>query len=118
MPHPIPPDVLSRAHGCLLGQFAGDSLGSLVEFVSPAEILRRYPNRVRDLADGGTWNTLAGQPTDDSEMALALARSLVADGRFVAESVRAAYLDWLQSHPFDVGNTIGGSLRGRVNPDS
>ena len=68
--------VLSRAQGCLLGQLIGDSLGSLVEFQRPERIRRSYPGGVRDMADGGTWNTIAGQPTDDSEMALLLARSL------------------------------------------
>lgn len=29
--------ALSRAQGCLLGQFAGDALGSLVEFCTPDE---------------------------------------------------------------------------------
>jgi ADP-ribosylglycohydrolase len=73
----IDSQILGRAQGCLLGQLAGDSLGSLVEFQSPDEIRRRYPNGVRELADGGTWGTIAGQPTDDSEMALSLARTLI-----------------------------------------
>ena len=73
--------VLSRAQGCLLGQLIGDSLGSLVEFQRPEQIRRRFPDGVRDMADGGTWNTIAGQPTDDSEMALLLARSLVSLGK-------------------------------------
>ena len=67
---------VNRAQGCLLGQLAGDALGSLVEFQSPEEIRRSYPEGVRELADGGTWNTIAGQPTDDSEMALRLAAAL------------------------------------------
>ncbi len=29
---------VNRAQGCLLGQLAGDALGSLVEFQSPEEI--------------------------------------------------------------------------------
>ena len=74
--------VLSRAQGCLLGQLIGDSLGSLVEFQSPGEILFNYPEGVLDMADGGTWDTLAGQPTDDSEMALLLARSIASQGKF------------------------------------
>ncbi len=61
--------MLQRAQGCLLGQFAGDALGGLVEFKRPEEIKRLYPDGVCDLNDGGTWGTLAGQPTDDSEMA-------------------------------------------------
>jgi ADP-ribosylglycohydrolase len=69
-------DKRSKAQGCLLGQLAGDALGSLVEFQSPGEIRRSYTDGVRELADGGTWNTIAGQPTDDSEMALLLARML------------------------------------------
>jgi len=110
--------VLSRAQGCLLGQLIGDSLGSLVEFTRLSEIHRRYPNGVRDMADGGTWNTIAGQPTDDSEMALMLARSLVAQGRFDVEEVRKGYRYWLDSGPFDVGNTIQCGLAGWHIPDS
>lgn len=70
----LPMTRLERAQGCLLGQLAGDSLGSLVEFRDADDIRRQYPDGVRDLADGGTFNTIAGQPTDDSEMALALSR--------------------------------------------
>ncbi len=110
--------VLSRAQGCLLGQFIGDSLGSLVEFRGLSEIHRMYPNGVRDMADGGTWNTLAGQPTDDSEMALMLARSLVAQGRFDREEVRKGYRYWLDSDPFDVGNAVMNGLAGRHIRDS
>ena len=48
----------SRAQGYLLGQLAGDALGSLVEFQSPDEIRRDYSDGTRDLADGGNWNTI------------------------------------------------------------
>lgn len=111
-------ETLSRAEGCLLGQLAGDSLGGLVEFKSLSEIHRRYPNGVRELADGGTWDTIAGQPTDDSEMALMLARTLVTEGRYDAEEVRKAYVFWLNSHPFDCGNTVRSGLHGGFNSDS
>ena len=110
--------AVTRAQGCLLGQLAGDALGSLVEFQMPEQIRREYPEGVRELADGGTWNTIAGQPTDDSEMALLLARMLVNQGRYDSEEARKAYLFWLDSGPFDCGMTISGSLRGHHNPDS
>src|SRR6516164_11041668 len=97
----VDPDILSRAQGCLLGQLAGDALGSLVEFQSPEQIRRKYPNGVRELADGGTWGTIAGQPTDDSEMALILARALIKHRRYDAEEARKAYVFWLNSDPFD-----------------
>lgn len=81
-------ETLSRAQGCLLGQLAGDSLGSLVEFQSPQEIRQKHPHGVRELVDGGTWGTIAGQPTDDSEMALMLARMLIKQRRYDAEGIR------------------------------
>jgi len=111
-------EMLERAQGCLLGQLAGDSLGSLVEFRAPNDIRREYPQGVRELADGGTWNTIAGQPTDDSEMALLLARMLADQGRYDPEEARKAYIFWLDSGPFDCGMNVAGGLRGRPNPDS
>ncbi|WP_075290173.1 ADP-ribosylglycohydrolase family protein [Pararhizobium arenae] len=111
-------DMKSRAVGCLLGQLAGDALGSLVEFQTPKQILEDYPDGVRRMHDGGTWNTLAGQPTDDSEMALALARSILAGGMFVQDGARRAYEDWLASAPFDVGNTVYRGIGYDPNHDS
>ncbi len=116
--HSIDRGVLARAQGCLLGQLAGDALGSLVEFRSEEEILREYPDGVRDLADGGTWNTIAGQPTDDSELALSLARVLVRLGGYDTREARKAYVSWLDSEPFDCGATIRSALRGRLNATS
>lgn len=110
--------IMSRAQGCLLGQLAGDALGSLVEFRAPQDIRREYPDGVRKLADGGTWNTIAGQPTDDSEMALLLARMLADQGRYDPEEARKAYVFWLDSGPFDCGMTVSSGLRGQPNPES
>lgn len=102
--------IRERARGCLLGQLTGDALGSAVEFKDSDDIAERYPIGVRQLKDGGTWNLIAGQPTDDSEMALALARSLVATGGFDAEHVADAYVRWLRSDPFDIGHTTSSGL--------
>jgi ADP-ribosyl-[dinitrogen reductase] hydrolase len=109
---------LNRAQGCLLGQFSGDSLGGLVEFQSAATIREHYPNSVRELANGGTWNTIAGQPTDDSEMALMLARCLAEEETYRPESAWQAYRFWLTSGPFDCGDTVASGLCGRPNFDS
>ena len=110
--------LLSRAHGCLLGQVAGDSLGSLVEFQEAGRIAGALPDGPRELQDGGGWRTLAGQPTDDSEMALALARAIVAGGRYVAEDALQAYRRWYRSEPFDVGNTTRAALVGYLMRES
>src|SRR5208283_2384772 len=114
----LDPSTLSRAQGCLLGQLGGDALGSLVESKSPEAIRRKYPNGVRELADGGTWGTIAGQPTDDSEMALMLARMLLKQGRYSSEEARKAYVFWLNSSPFDCGGTVSAGLRGTPNQES
>lgn len=112
------PGQLSRAQGCLLGQLAGDSLGGLVEFRSAASIRSEYPAGVRGLADGGHWGILAGQPTDDSEMALMLARVLVQAKGYEPAAALDSYLHWYASPPFDIGNTtataLGGASHGRT----
>ena len=114
----IPEGVLNRAQGCLLGQIAGDSLCSLVEFKDANTIRKLYPDGVRELTDGGVWDTLAGQPTDDSEMALALARSLVSNGEFSTDEVRRSYVRWYESDPFDMGRTTECGLKGDPILDS
>jgi ADP-ribosylglycohydrolase len=116
------PGVLARAQGCLLGQVAGDALGGLVEFEDSDTIQSRYPHGCRDLRDGGTWNNLAGQPTDDSELALLLARTLVQEGRHDERAVLEAYVDWWNDpRTYDRGSTIGRALsaaaRGRTHDE-
>jgi ADP-ribosylglycohydrolase len=106
-------DRLSRAQGVLLGQVVGDSLGSLVEFKPAPEIASLYPGGVRQLADGGVYKLMAGQPTDDSELALTLARSLVKERKHDPERVLEAYRAWLTSRPVDVGMTTERGLIGR-----
>jgi ADP-ribosyl-[dinitrogen reductase] hydrolase len=101
--------VLSRAQGCLLGQFAGDSLGGLVEFQSESTIRKKYPQGVRDLRDGGNWGIMAGQPTDDSELALMLARTLIHEGRHERGKVLDAYARWSLS-AWDKGDTTRRAL--------
>ncbi|MCF7945948.1 MAG: ADP-ribosylglycohydrolase family protein [Spirochaetia bacterium] len=110
--------AIKRAQGCLLGQLAGDALGSLVEFRTSKEIQLSYPYGVRKLENGGTWNTLAGQPTDDSEMALLLARMLIKKKTYDQKAAKDVYIFWLNSHPFDCGMTIASGLQGSPNYDS
>src|SRR5258708_19881885 len=64
------PRELSRAIGCLLGQVIGDSLGSRVEQKPAAEIAELFPGGLRELGDGGASPTLAGQPTDPTQIPL------------------------------------------------
>ena len=112
------PALLARAQGALLGQLAGDSLGALVEFATAAEVARAYPAGPSELADGGVFGTLAGQPTDDSEMALSLARAILGRGAYDATATFEAYRAWYRSGPFDSGSTTRAALAGNVMGDS
>jgi ADP-ribosylglycohydrolase len=103
--------LVERAQGCLLGQLTGDALGSMVEFAGSAAIRRTYPAGLRAIGPSPVFSTVAGQPTDDSELALVLARTLLRTESYDAEEVAAAYTFWVESKPFDVGNTIGTALR-------
>jgi ADP-ribosylglycohydrolase/fructose-1,6-bisphosphatase/inositol monophosphatase family enzyme len=104
--------VRHRATGAWLGQLIGDALGAQVEGMDTYAIRRRHPAGVVDMRDGrGPFCTLAGQPTDDSEMALALARTLLRDGRFDAAQTLDSYIAWLATNPFDLGATVGRALR-------
>lgn len=117
-PRTVEDDALDRAKGCLFAQVIGDNLGALVEFQGEGEIARLYPDGVRDLCDGGQWNLLAGQATDDSELALALARTLIETKHYDREAVAAAYGDWYASGPFDCGNTIARALSAATTADA
>lgn len=108
-------DTIRRAWGCLLGQIAGDSLGSQVEFKDAATVSALYPTGMDELEGSALYGTLPGQPTDDSEMALALARLLANEGRFEASAVLEAYKLWLKSRPVDFAHAVFRAMHGKVD---
>ncbi|MDR1313230.1 MAG: ADP-ribosylglycohydrolase family protein [Deltaproteobacteria bacterium] len=114
----LPREALERAQGALMGQLAGDALGSQVEFMGPGAIRESWPEGVTRILPGGVWGTLPGQPTDDSEMALALARDIVSEGSYSPRSALRAYGAWFRSGPFDCGNTVASALSGTPRPES
>src|SRR6187200_3078779 len=105
-------EIVAHAQGALMGQLVGDALGSIVEFKTADEIRRLFPNGVTELVASPVFRTLPGQPTDDSEMALALARTIVTRGEYSAAAVWEAYVRWQDSEPFDCGNTIAAAMAG------
>jgi ADP-ribosylglycohydrolase len=111
-------DMIAHAQGALLGQLIGDALGAIVDFKTPDEIRRLFPRGVTELVGSPVYRTLPGQPTDDSEMALALARSIVARGEYDASSAWESYIRWHDSDPFDCGNTIRAAIVGVKNRTS
>lgn len=93
---------VARARGCLLGLACGDALGRPVEFTSAAEIRERH-GEVTEMLGQGTYGKPAGTVTDDTELAMCVAESLVACGGFDAEDVAERFVAWLEADPFDVG---------------
>jgi len=94
-----------RAVGAYLGLAVGDALGATTEFMTPREIHERYG--VHDRIIGGGWLKLsAGQVTDDTEMSLALGRSILEQHGVEADAVARAFSDWMRGKPVDIGNTV------------
>ena len=112
-----------RALGAYLGLAVGDALGATVEFMLPREIKYQYGTH-REIIGGGWLKLKAGRVTDDTEMALALGRALIASHGWNAVAVADSFTAWLKTRPVDIGNTcrrgiqryiLNGSLSGPVN---
>ena len=106
--------ALDRAVGCLVGLAVGDALGAAVEFQRPGT----FPP-VTGMRGGGPHGLAAGQWTDDTSMALALADSIVARGWDLEDQARR-YVRWwrdgeysVTGECFDIGITTAAAL-GRV----
>jgi ADP-ribosyl-[dinitrogen reductase] hydrolase len=97
--------LTDKAIAAYWGLAVGDALGATVEFMTPREIQYRYG--VHDSIRGGGWLRLKkGQVTDDTEMALALGRAILQQGRLDARSVAQHFDSWLRGKPVDVGQTV------------
>lgn len=96
-----------RALGAVLGALCGDAAGATLEF-AVGKIQASDVERAVTMPGGGVFRLGPGQITDDSELALSLARGLLGhsprDG-FPMESVARQYALWFESKPFDIGIT-------------
>jgi ADP-ribosyl-[dinitrogen reductase] hydrolase len=93
----------------LVGKAVGDALGATVEFMSRVEIRERYGVH-REIVGGGWLKLAPGEVTDDTQMALCIARSIARQDRFDPADVSGRFLDWYHSNPPDIGNTTRRSL--------
>ncbi|PLX43239.1 MAG: ADP-ribosyl-[dinitrogen reductase] hydrolase [Deltaproteobacteria bacterium] len=101
---------LDRARGCLLGAALGDALGATVEFMSRSEIKARYG--VHKKIIGGGWLYLKpGYVTDDTQMSICVARSLLKCGGFDAVDMADTFVEWMRTGPVDIGSTVAQGLR-------
>ena len=105
-----PLSLEDRALAAFLGFAIGDALGATVEFMTKGEIAARFGIH-RNIVGGGWLRLAAGRVTDDTEMALALGRSLVRCGELDIRDVCDEFAAWLKSGPIDVGNTCRRGIR-------
>lgn len=94
-----------RARAAYAGLAIGDALGATVEFMTPREIECQYGVH-RDIIGGGWLHLKKGEVTDDTEMSLALGKSIVEHGAVNAQAAAIAFSDWMKGKPRDVGNTV------------
>ena len=90
------------AAGTLLGLACGDALGRPVEFRS-AQWIADTHGTVTEMLGHGTHGKPPGTVTDDTDLALCLARSLVERERFDGQDVADRFVAWYEDGPFDVG---------------
>jgi ADP-ribosyl-[dinitrogen reductase] hydrolase len=103
-------ELRDRYRGVLLGKAVGDALGATVEFMSRDAIQSRY-GTLRDIVGGGWLSLPKGEVTDDTQMALCIAHSIVERKGFDADDISNRFVAWYRSNPPDIGNTTRHALR-------
>ncbi len=103
-------DLQDRYRGVMLGLACGDALGGPVEFQSREEIASHYPDGLRDFVGGGWLNLEPGEITDDTQMALAIARSLAENDELAMDDIAGRFMAWSASKPKDIGLTTRAAI--------
>jgi ADP-ribosyl-[dinitrogen reductase] hydrolase len=97
-----------RVAGALIGSAVGDALGAPFEFGPPGRFSARFPFPARGVATemcgGGSLDREPGEFTDDTQMALLLASSLVERGGLDEADVFTRFQTWARADPPDIGN--------------
>lgn len=103
-----------RAVGSIIGAAVADALGAPFEFGPEGQYLRRFPRKVRggigEMIGGGSFNWKPGEFTDDTQMAMALAESLILCGNLNPPSVWTHFQAWYED-AVDVGINTSRVLR-------
>ncbi len=99
-PTSVPRVDVNRVRSMLMGVFLGDALGVPHEFHYNSSLVYtgKLQYKTRFISQyTGTRYLAVGQISDDGEMTLALARSLIANNGYVKEEVIKSYLRWANS---------------------
>lgn len=97
-----------RVAGAVIGSAVGDALGAPFEFGPAGTYGRRFPIDARgvrtEMCGGGSLGWAAGEFTDDTQMALLLASSLVECRGLDEADVFDRFRNWVAAGPPDVGS--------------
>ncbi|WP_189967319.1 ADP-ribosylglycohydrolase family protein [Streptomyces avidinii] len=88
---------LDRAVGAVVGSAAGDALGAPYEFGPAGELTARGA----EMAGGGGWDP--GEATDDTQMAVLVAESLLECGGLELPDIFGRFRRWAAGQPKDIG---------------
>jgi ADP-ribosyl-[dinitrogen reductase] hydrolase len=92
----------------MMGAFVGDAMGVVLEF-SDGTISEARVREAMAYPGGGPHRVGRGQFSDDGELTLTLWRAL-RSGEARLRAMMLAYADWLNSDPFDIGNTCNNAF--------
>ncbi|MCZ2849143.1 ADP-ribosylglycohydrolase family protein [Modestobacter sp. VKM Ac-2978] len=96
-----------RVAGALIGSAVGDALGAPFEFGPAGRFSARFPTDARGVATemcgGGSLDREPGEFTDDTQMALLVAASLVERGGLDEADLFDRFRTWLRADPPDAG---------------
>ncbi|MFF3914915.1 ADP-ribosylglycohydrolase family protein [Streptomyces sp. NPDC001852] len=97
------PGVLDRAVGAVLGSAVGDALGAPFEFGPEGAFSARFPRPGHggEMCGGGGWEP--GEATDDTQMAVLTAESLLDHGGLDLPDVFRRFQRWATADPKDIG---------------
>lgn len=105
---------LQRAIGAVVGSAVGDALGAPFEFGAAGRYSARFPAPVLDgtgeMTGGGGLDWSPGEFTDDTQMAVVQAESLLDRGGFDGSDLFDRFRIWASDAP-DVGMQTGAALR-------
>ncbi|RFU38241.1 ADP-ribosylglycohydrolase family protein [Actinomadura logoneensis] len=90
-----------RAIGAVVGSALGDALGAPYEFGPANAFSQRFPTTPAPMRPGGGWDE--GEATDDTQMAVLVAESLLDRGRLDLPDMFERFVRWAASDPKDIG---------------
>ncbi len=94
---------IQRAAGAVVGSAVGDALGAPFEFGPTGAFSARFPTSGAggEMCGGGGWDP--GEATDDTQMAVLVAESLLERSGLDLPDIFARFQRWAASEPKDIG---------------